>query len=104
MRWWIKLIFGLLVIAAMLALAWALVRGATNILGNADLSGGAPDPMFAEATTLPTRPPEWDVEAPAPSHPTLDDYVPEVETPVDKTADELIREAEAARAAASAAP
>ena len=52
--------------------------------------------MFAEEAELPTRPPELDAEEPQREHLTLDDYVPEVETPVDKTAEELIEEAKAA--------
>jgi hypothetical protein len=40
-----------------------------------------------------TMPPDLFDEGQPKEHPTLDDYVMEVETPVDKTADELIREA-----------
>ena len=55
--------------------------------------------MFAEEAVLPTRPPELDAEVVPPEHPTLDDYVPEVETPVDRTVEELIEEAQARDAA-----
>ena len=95
MRWWIKMLFGLLVIALLLLVGWRLALGLGSLvggLGGADI--GEPDPMFAQEAVLPTRPPELDAEETQPPHLTLDDYVPEVETPVDKTADELIREAE----------
>ena len=72
--------------------------GVGALLDGANLNAGERDPMFAEEAQHPTRPPEMDLEEAPPEHPTLDDYVPEVETPVDKTADELIREAEAAQA------
>ena len=52
--------------------------------------------MFAEEPELPTRPPELDAEEAQREHPTLDDYVPEVETPVDRTLEQLIEEAKAA--------
>ena len=45
---------------------------------------------------MPTRPPELDAEEEQKEHPTLDDYVPEVETPVDRTVEQLIEEARAA--------
>lgn len=95
MRWWMKLIFGLLAIALLLWALWRLVwgiGGVVGVLGGGD--SGEPDPMFAQEAVLPTRPPELDAEETQPPHATLDDYVPEVETPVDKTAEELIREAE----------
>ena len=96
MRWWIKAISALLVIALLLFAGWRLVRGIGNLLGGVDLNAADSDPMFAEEAERPTRPPELDAEESQPDHPTLDDYVPEVETPVDVTADELIRRAEAA--------
>ena len=92
MRWWIKLLLALLAIAALLLLGWRLLQGIGALLNGAELSAAEPDPMFAEEAQLPTRPPELDAEGAPPEHPTLDDYVPEVESPVDKTADELIRE------------
>lgn len=86
-------------IALLLFVGWNLVRMLGNVLSNADLSGGEPDPMFAQPSDPPpTRPPELDEEVPAAEHPTLDDYVPEVESPVTMTVEELIREAEAERA------
>ena len=97
MRWWIKAIAALAVIALLLFTGWRLVQGIGALVFNADLAvEGEADPMFAEEAELPTRPPELDAEAAQPEHPTLDDYVPEVETPVEVTVDELIRRAEAA--------
>lgn len=96
---WIKPALAILAIILMLWLGWFLVQGISGVLRGAQVGDGEPDPMFAQEAELPTRPPELDAEVAQPEHPTLDDYVPEVETPVDKTAAELIREAEAARGA-----
>ena len=96
MRWWIKGIAALLVIALLLFVGWRLARGIESLIADMDLNAADSDPMFAEEAELPTRPPELDAEEAQPDHPTLDDYVPEVETPVDVTADELIRRAEEA--------
>lgn len=94
MRLWMKLLGAILVIALLLWLGWNMVSGIVGLIGGADLSASEPDPMFALEAEIPTRPPELDAEEPAPQRPTLDDYVPEVETPVDKTTDQLIREAQ----------
>ena len=93
---WIKLIAALAVIAVLAFLGYAVVRGTFDFLSGADLNAGEPDPMFAEEAEIPTRPPELDAEVPQKEHATLDDYVPEVETPVDRTVEELIEEAKAA--------
>ena len=93
---WIKLAAALIVIAVLLYLGHAVVQGTFNFLSSADLSTSEPDPMFAEEAEVPTRPPELDAEEEQKEHPTLDDYVPEVETPVDKTVEQLIEEAKAA--------
>ena len=93
---WIKLAAALAVIAVLLVLGYAVVQGTFNFLSGADLSAGEPDPMFAEEPELPTRPSELDAEEAQREHPTLDDYVPEVETPVDRTLEQLIEEAKAA--------
>lgn len=93
---WIRLAVTLAVIAALAYLGYAVVQGTFGFLSGADLSAGEPDPMFAETAELPTRPPELDAEEEQKKHPTLDDYVPEVETPVDRTVEELIEEAKAA--------
>ena len=96
MRWWIKGIAALLVIALLLFMGWRLMQGIEGLIAGMNLSDADSDPMFAEEAEQPTRPPELDAEESQPDHPTLDDYVPEVETPVDVTADELIRRAEEA--------
>ena len=93
---WIRLAVSLAVIAVLAYLGYAVVQGTFNFLSGADLSAGEPDPMFAEEPELPTRPPELDAEEAQREHPTLDDYVPEVETPVDRTLEQLIEEAKAA--------
>ena len=96
MKNWFKAIAALAVIALLLFAGWRLVQGVGFVLGGVDFGAGESDPMFAEEAELPARPPELDEEEAQPDHLTLDDYVPEVETPVDVTIDELIRRAEEA--------
>ena len=93
---WIKLAMALVLIAVLLYFGYTVVRESFSFLSGAELNSGEPDPMFAEEAELPTRPPELDAEEEQREHPTLDDYVPEVETPVDRTVEELIEEAKAA--------
>lgn len=93
---WIQLALALVVIAVLLYFGYAVVREGFGFLSGAELSASEPDPMFAEEAELPTRPPELDAEEEQIDHPTLDNYVPEVETPVDKTVEQLIEEAKAA--------
>ena len=93
---WIRLAVELAVIAVLAYLGYAVVHGTFAFLSGAELNSGEPDPMFAEEPELPTRPSELDAEEAQREHPTLDDYVPEVETPVDRTVEELIEEAKAA--------
>lgn len=93
---WIRLAVELAVIAVLAYLGYAVVHGTFAFLSGAELNSGEPDPMFAEEPELPTRPSELDAEEAQREHPTLDDYVPEVETPVDRTLEQLIEEAKAA--------
>ena len=93
---WIRMAVVLAVIAVLAYLGYAVVQGTFDFLSGADLNAGEPDPMFAEEPELPTRPPELDAEEAQREHPTLDDYVPEVETPVDRTVEQLIEEAKSA--------
>jgi len=93
MRYAIKLLAVLAAMALLLWLGYGLIRGMTGILNNVDLGAGVPDPMFGEEAAQVTMPPDLFDEGKPKEHPTLDDHVMEVETPVDKTADELIREA-----------
>ena len=92
MRNKIKIIAGVILIAALIVLGFIVVRGAVGFIQNADVNASEPDPMFAAPAEIVTRPPV--VEKTQPPHKTLDDYVPDVETPVDKTAEELGREAQ----------
>lgn len=94
MRWWIKLIAALAAIALLAGLGWSLLQGMVGLLNGAQLNASEPDPMFAQEIVHPTRPPELDEEAPVPDRPTLDDLPAQEGAPVDKTADELIREAQ----------
>ena len=95
MRWWIKLITALAVLALLAWLALGVGSSLLAVLKGADLGAGERDPMFAEEAETVTRPPEIYPEETQKPHKTLDDYVPEEEAPVDKTIDELIREAQA---------
>ena len=96
MRWWVKGLAALLAIALLLFMGWRLAQGISGLLMGVDGGTGEADPMFAEQAVQPTRPPELDAESIQSDHPTLDDYVPEVESPVDVTVDELIRRAQQA--------
>ena len=93
MRYAIRLVAALAAMALLLWMGYGLIRGMTGLLNNVDLGASEPDPMFAEDMASITMPPDLFDEGQPKEHPTLDDYVMEVETPVDKTADELIREA-----------
>ena len=90
---WIKAIAAIVAIALLLLAGWQMVRSLTGLIGGVDLNSGETDPMFAQEAERPTRPPELDAEEAQPDHPTLDDYVPEAESPVDLTAEELIQRA-----------
>ncbi len=104
MRWWMKLAALLALLALLAWLGYAMVAGLVGMLNGTDMGAGERDPMFAEEPERIERPASLDAEEPPPDRPTLDDYVPEVQSPVEQTIDELIREAEAAEQAASQAP
>ena len=95
MRNKVKLIAALVVVILLALMCFGIVKGLIGVLNRSDLDAGEPDPMFAEEAVQVTRPPELYAEEEPREHPTLDDYVPEEETPVDKTAAELIEEAQA---------
>lgn len=96
MRWWIKLL-SLVLLAALLAwLGYSLVAGLVSLLDGAALEAGERDPMFAAEPEAIARPSSLDAEVPPPDHPTLDDYVPDVQSPVYQSVDDLIREAQSA--------
>ena len=94
MRNKIKLVTALVIIILLALMCVGIVKGLIGVLNRSDLDAGEPDPMFAEEAVQVTRPPELYAEEEPRDHPTLDDYVPEEETPVDKTAAELIEEAQ----------
>ena len=91
---WLKVIA---VLAAILVLGWVVLNLGSGLIGL--LSGaefeGEEDPMFAQEAEIVTRPPGIYPEETQKPHKTLDDYVPEEQSPVDKTAQELIAEAQA---------
>lgn len=89
----IKAVSLILVIVILLVLAVVLVRAGFGIFRNIRYDSAEQDPMFETPVEIVTRPPELDAEEAVPDHPTLDDYVDEIQTPVDKTADELAGEA-----------
>lgn len=93
MRWWMKMIAALAAIALLAFLGFQLISGMLGLLSGADLNASEPDPMFAEEILHPTRPAELDEEGAVPRRPTLDDLPAPEGAPVDKTAEELIREA-----------
>ena len=95
MRNKIKVVLALVMVILLAVLCFGIVKGLIGILNHSDFDAGEPDPMFAEEAVQVTRPPELYAEEAQKDHPTLDDYVPEEETPVDKTAAELIAEAQA---------
>ncbi len=86
MRWWIKLIFGLIVIAL---LAFLVVRMGTltlNVLKTGE-APGEPDPMFA--VEEPTLAPPEESEEPAVWQDNSANWKQENHTPVDQSAAEL---------------
>lgn len=97
MKWWIKLIAAAAVIILLIVLCFALVRGVSGVLLRGEINASEPDPMFEIPAETVTRPPDLYPEASQPPRKTLDDYIPEVESPVDKTAAELIAEARQGR-------
>ena len=94
---WIRGLLAAALVALLLALGWMLIRGAGRVLDGAKQVTGESDPMFREDAGIPTRPPELDAETTQRPHDTLDDYIAESEVPVDKTAAQLAKEAQAAQ-------
>lgn len=95
MRGWIRIVVAVILIALLTLLAFGILRLVTGAVKNVDFGEGEPDPMFSQPPEFVTRPPEMDRETAQAEHPTLDDYIPEIESPVDKTAAELIAETKA---------
>lgn len=92
---WIRMIAVLIVIGLIVWAAFSMGGGLLDLIRDADFEGER-DPMFAEEAEMVTRPPELYAEETQRPHKTLDDYVMEESAPVDKTAQELIEEAQGA--------
>ncbi len=93
MRWWIKLIGGLLAVAVLLWLIASIGRFGLDILS---LRGddGARDPQFAEPAEAITAPPElYGPEGESTFRDNSANWDTSVQTPVDQTAGELGEEA-----------
>ena len=94
---WVRVAVGVLAVALtalLIALAVRLLSGALNLARGGDVSTGT-DPQFAEPAEQVTRPPELFGEGVAPDmadDPSRNWNLGE-QTPVDKTAEELSREA-----------
>lgn len=92
---WIRIAVVLAVLAIIVWIAVGIGGGLISLLRGAELEGER-DPMFAEEAEMVTRPPELYAEETQKPHKTLDDYIMEESAPVDKTARELIEEAQGA--------
>lgn len=95
---WIRIVIALAMIAVLVLVGLSLANSLMSVLNGSDFSGGERDPMFAEEAEMVTRPPEIYPEETQKPHKTLDDYVMEESAPVDKTAQELIEEAQGGHA------
>lgn len=93
MKWWIRLIAAIAVAACLILLCISLVRSLSDVLLRGEINASEPDPMFETPAETVTPPPQLYAEETQRPHKTLDDYIPEIETPVDKTAADLIEEA-----------
>ena len=94
MKWWIRLFSAIAAVILLILLCILLVRGVSDMLLRGEINAAEPDPMFETPAETVSPPPELYAEETQRPHKTLDDYIPEVETPVDKTAAELIEEAQ----------
>lgn len=92
---WIKIVVVFVLALALVWIGLSLGNGLIGLISGADFEGEK-DPMFAEEAEMVTRPPEIYPEETQKPHRTLDDFVMEESSPVDKTAQELIEEALAA--------
>ena len=93
-QWVGKLIAGLLVIAVLLVILFLMSRAILAVLGVGQ-SDVAPDPMFAEEVDpQPTMPPEWTQEEDGENPDRSAEWDQSVQTPVDKTAAELMEESQ----------
>lgn len=89
MRWWIKLILGLVLLVLLVWLAVGIGRFTIDVLRFGS-SGGERDPMFAEEMETVTPPPELRPEdGVSRFQDNSSNWDTSVQTPVDQTADEL---------------
>ena len=94
MRVWIKAIFALLTIAALIWLIVKIGGFGLDILAVNHGGTGERDPQFAEAGETVTQPPDlWEEEGEREFKDNSANWDTSVQTPVDKTADELGDEA-----------
>lgn len=97
MRCWIKLILGLTAIAAMVLFVLHIGKLTLDVLQNGSIAG-EPDPMFAEEPEpTATIPPELAGETDGKAYEDNSaNWDTSVQTPVDRTAEELAEDARAA--------
>jgi len=96
MRWWIRLIGGLLAVAVLLWLAIRIGSFTLDILSGSRSGPVGYDPQFAEEAETVTRPPElWSEEEESEFKDNSANWDTSVQTPVDQTAAELGEEARA---------
>lgn len=97
MRWWIKLVLGLAAVALMAVFVLRIGSLTLNVLRANGGDTGEHDPMFAEEPEpMPTMPSEPEDEKTFGDNSSNWDV--SVQTPVDRTAEELGEEARAASA------
>lgn len=94
MRWWIKLIGGLLAVAVLLWLVVRIGSFTLNVLSANRGESGERDPQFAEEAETVTPPPElWSEEGESEFRDNSANWDTSVRTPVEQTAKELGEEA-----------
>lgn len=94
MRWWMKLIGGLLAVAVLLWLAFRIGSFTMDILSASRGESGEQDPQFAQEAETVTRPPElWQEDGDAEFKDNSANWDMSVQTPVEQTAQELGEEA-----------
>lgn len=96
MRWWLKLIGGLLTVVVLL---WLVIRIGSFTLGILSANrgeSGVHDPQFAEDAEKVTQPPElWEESGVSEFKDNSANWDTSVQTPVEQTAEELGEEARA---------
>lgn len=96
MRWWMKLIGGLLAVAVLLWLAIRIGSFTVDILSAGDGGSSEQDPQFAQEAERVTQPPElWQEDGETEFTDNSANWDTSVQTPVEQTAQELGEEARA---------